>query len=200
MFYLFLGIYPEDRVIFIGTSRSPWEAEQKLLFQCYQKVIQIPRADYGSISLMWRTVLHKAGALSPRLDVSSLSRVSDSYTIGIFWNLYILCCGDCVVMNRVFIHWNWIKFDCSWTQLLNASAKWRLAEESIKENLLPTSAHWWGMSLTLPPVSASVLQSQSVLKATTEWKIPGYIQAHTSGLRRISLYSFGYGCLPLRCP
>ncbi|XP_049877843.1 dynein regulatory complex protein 11 [Pectinophora gossypiella] len=76
------AICPEDRVIFVGTSRSPWEAEQKLLFQCYQKIIQIPRADYGSISLMWRTKLHRAGALSPRLDVSCLARVSDSYTIG----------------------------------------------------------------------------------------------------------------------
>lgn len=45
-------------------------------------MIQIPRADYGSISLMWRTVLHKAGALSPKLELSCLSRVSDSYTIG----------------------------------------------------------------------------------------------------------------------
>ncbi|XP_050664581.1 IQ and AAA domain-containing protein 1-like [Leptidea sinapis] len=76
------GICAEDRVIFIGTSRTPWEAEQKLLFQCYSKVIQIPRPDYGSVSLMWRSKLHRAGALSNRLDVSCLSRVSDSYTIG----------------------------------------------------------------------------------------------------------------------
>ncbi|KAJ0173492.1 hypothetical protein K1T71_010641 [Dendrolimus kikuchii] len=76
------GICQEDRVLFVGTSRTPWEAEQKLLFQCYQKVIQIPRADYGSISMMWRMKLHRAGALSPRLDVPCLARVSDSYTIG----------------------------------------------------------------------------------------------------------------------
>ncbi|VVC97742.1 unnamed protein product, partial [Leptidea sinapis] len=75
------GICAEDRVIFIGTSKTPWEAEQKLLFQCYSKVIQIPRPDYGSVSLMWRSKLHRAGALSNRLDVSCLSRVSDSYTI-----------------------------------------------------------------------------------------------------------------------
>lgn len=31
---------------------------------------------------MWRTELHRAGALSARLDLSCLSRVSDSYTIG----------------------------------------------------------------------------------------------------------------------
>lgn len=80
----FSGICTEDRVLFVGTSRNPWEAEQKLLFQCYQKVIQIPRADYGSISMMWRMKLHKAGALTPRLDLSCLSRVSDSYTIGKF--------------------------------------------------------------------------------------------------------------------
>uniref|UniRef100_A0A2A4JLN3 ATPase AAA-type core domain-containing protein n=1 Tax=Heliothis virescens TaxID=7102 RepID=A0A2A4JLN3_HELVI len=76
------GICPEDRVIFIGTSRAPWDAEQKLLFQCYQKIIQVPRADYGSISLMWRSKLHRAGALNPRLDISCLSRISDSYTLG----------------------------------------------------------------------------------------------------------------------
>lgn len=78
----FLGICPEDRVIFIGTTKSPWDAEQKLLFQCYQKFIQVPRADYGSISMLWRTKLHRAGALNPRLEVSCLARVSDSYTIG----------------------------------------------------------------------------------------------------------------------
>ncbi|XP_075983177.1 dynein regulatory complex protein 11 [Anticarsia gemmatalis] len=76
------GICPEDRVIFIGTSKAPWDAEQKLLFQCYQKFIQVPRADYGSIALMWRTRLHKANALNPRLEISCLARVSDSYTIG----------------------------------------------------------------------------------------------------------------------
>ncbi|XP_032521307.2 IQ and AAA domain-containing protein 1-like [Danaus plexippus] len=76
------GICPEDCVLFVGTSKTPWEAEQKLLFQCYSKVIQIPRGDYGSISLMWRTKLHRAGALSPRLELSCLSRLSDSYTIG----------------------------------------------------------------------------------------------------------------------
>nr|XP_026494217.1 IQ and AAA domain-containing protein 1-like isoform X1 [Vanessa tameamea] len=76
------GICPEDRVLFVGTCRTPWEAEQKLLFQCYSKVIQIPRADYGSISLMWQTQLHKAGALSSKLELSCLSRVCDSYTIG----------------------------------------------------------------------------------------------------------------------
>ncbi|KOB51956.1 IQ and AAA domain-containing protein 1-like protein, partial [Operophtera brumata] len=64
------------------TSRAPWDAEQKLLFQCYQKVIHIPTPDYGSVSLMWHKMLHRAHALSPRLEVSCLARVSDSYTIG----------------------------------------------------------------------------------------------------------------------
>lgn len=80
-----IGICPEDRVLFVGTTRNPWDAEQKLLFQCYGKIIQIPMADYGSLSLMWRSKLHKAGALSPRLEISCLTRVSDSYTIGKFY-------------------------------------------------------------------------------------------------------------------
>lgn len=82
MIFCYTGISNEERVIFIGTSRNPWDAEQKLLFQCYQKLIHIPTPDYGSVSLMWQTMLHRAHALSPRLEISCLARVSDSYTIG----------------------------------------------------------------------------------------------------------------------
>lgn len=55
------NITNEDRVILIGTSSSPWEGDQKLLYQTYDKVIFIPRPDYGSMSLIWKELLYKVG-------------------------------------------------------------------------------------------------------------------------------------------
>lgn len=53
------NITNEDRVILIGTSNSPWDADQKLLYQTYDKVIYIPRPDYGTMSIVWKDLLHK---------------------------------------------------------------------------------------------------------------------------------------------
>ncbi|CAB0029137.1 unnamed protein product [Trichogramma brassicae] len=66
------GIGPEDRVIVIGTSRSPWEADQKLMYQAYDKVIYVPRPDYGSMY----------SGLSREFDTSAMARLCDGFTIG----------------------------------------------------------------------------------------------------------------------
>lgn len=47
----------EDRVIFIGTSNAPWEADQKLFQQTYNRFIYIPRPDYGTLSFAWKELL-----------------------------------------------------------------------------------------------------------------------------------------------
>lgn len=49
----------EDRVIIIGTSHSPWDCDQKFLYQTYDKVIYIPRPDYGTMSMLWKDLLYK---------------------------------------------------------------------------------------------------------------------------------------------
>lgn len=54
---LIRNIAPEDRVLFIGTSNAPWEADQKLLQQTYNRFIYIPRPDYGALSNAWKTLL-----------------------------------------------------------------------------------------------------------------------------------------------
>lgn len=51
------NICGEDRVIFIGTSSAPWEADQKLLQQTYNRFIYIPRPDYGTLSFAWKELL-----------------------------------------------------------------------------------------------------------------------------------------------
>lgn len=53
------GITGEDRVLLIGTSSKPWDGDQKLLYQTYDKVVYIPRPDYGTVSLVWKDLLYK---------------------------------------------------------------------------------------------------------------------------------------------
>ncbi|XP_061393695.1 dynein regulatory complex protein 11-like [Musca vetustissima] len=79
---LIRNIAPEDRVLFIGTSNLPWEADQKLLQQTYNRFIYIPRPDYGALSHAWKTLLSEySGGLS-NLDCSVMAKISDGYTIG----------------------------------------------------------------------------------------------------------------------
>ncbi|XP_075146333.1 dynein regulatory complex protein 11 [Haematobia irritans] len=79
---LIRNIAPEDRVLFVGTSNLPWEADQKLLQQTYNRFIYIPRPDYGALSHAWKTLLCEySGGLS-NLDCSVMAKISDGYTIG----------------------------------------------------------------------------------------------------------------------
>lgn len=54
---LIKNIAAEDKVIFIGTSSAPWEADQKLFQQTYNRFIYIPRPDYGTLSFVWKELL-----------------------------------------------------------------------------------------------------------------------------------------------
>lgn len=54
---LIKNIAAEDRVLFIGTSNLPWEADQKMLQQTYNRFIYIPRPDYGAMSFAWKALL-----------------------------------------------------------------------------------------------------------------------------------------------
>lgn len=76
-------IKPEDRLLLVGTSRAPFEGEMKPMASCYQKIVLIPRPDYASRHLLWRSlILKNNGQLSNHLDVSSLAKVTDGYTPG----------------------------------------------------------------------------------------------------------------------
>ncbi|XP_055696973.1 dynein regulatory complex protein 11 [Phlebotomus papatasi] len=76
------NIGPEDRVIFIGTSCAPWEADQKLLQQAYNRFIYIPRPDYGTLSYAWRTLLSQYSGVQSTFDSGAMAKISDGYTIG----------------------------------------------------------------------------------------------------------------------
>ncbi|XP_058257869.1 dynein regulatory complex protein 11 isoform X2 [Hemibagrus wyckioides] len=77
------SIKAEDRVLLVGTSRRPFDADLKTLCKVYKKIILIPRPDYASRLNLWKELLRVRGVqLSPSLDLSSLAKVTDGYTQG----------------------------------------------------------------------------------------------------------------------
>ncbi|XP_076848767.1 dynein regulatory complex protein 11 isoform X2 [Brachyhypopomus gauderio] len=77
------SIRAEDRILLLGTSRRPFDADHKALCKVYKKILLIPRPDYASRLVLWRELLIMTGAqLDPTLDLSSLAKVTDGYTPG----------------------------------------------------------------------------------------------------------------------
>ncbi|XP_017795745.1 PREDICTED: IQ and AAA domain-containing protein 1, partial [Habropoda laboriosa] len=76
------SITNEDRVILIGISSSPWDGDQKCLYQTYDKVIYIPRPDYGSVSLIWKDLLYKYSGINRQFDTSDMTKICDGFTVG----------------------------------------------------------------------------------------------------------------------
>ncbi|XP_033471742.2 dynein regulatory complex protein 11-like [Epinephelus lanceolatus] len=73
----------EDRVLVIGTTRRPFDAEIKPFCKVYKKIILIPRPDYASRLVLWRELLRAEGAEpGPALDLSSLAKITDGFTQG----------------------------------------------------------------------------------------------------------------------
>lgn len=59
------------------------DAEVKGLCGMYQRIILVPRPDYGSRVQLWRHFLFKNGAqMTEALDLSSLAKITDGYTPG----------------------------------------------------------------------------------------------------------------------
>ncbi|XP_013416976.1 IQ and AAA domain-containing protein 1 isoform X1 [Lingula anatina] len=77
------NVKAEDRLLLVGTSRAPFEAEIKPFCTLYQRIILIPRPDYASRNLIWRSQIVKAGGIvGNNLDISSLAKITDGYTPG----------------------------------------------------------------------------------------------------------------------
>ncbi|CAH8522754.1 unnamed protein product [Heterobilharzia americana] len=74
---------PNDRVLLVGCSSAPFEADIRPFCNLYQKIILIPRPDYSSRNIIWRAqIIRHGGILSEDLDITSLSKISDGYTAG----------------------------------------------------------------------------------------------------------------------
>ncbi|XP_058246576.1 dynein regulatory complex protein 11 isoform X2 [Hemibagrus wyckioides] len=77
------SIRAEDRVLIIGTTNNPLNADLKSLCKIYTKIILIPRPDYASRFVMWKELIRRnSGVVTSALDLSSLAKISDGYTQG----------------------------------------------------------------------------------------------------------------------
>lgn len=91
---LIKNLGPEDRIIFIGTSFCPWDADQKLLQQTYNHFIYIPRPDYGTLHSAWQ---HLLSQYNQALDTGAMAKISDGYTIG----AVVQCIREVITCKRM---------------------------------------------------------------------------------------------------
>ncbi|XP_054556153.1 dynein regulatory complex protein 11 [Talpa occidentalis] len=74
---------PDDRILVVGTTRRPFDAELQSFCKFYQKIILVPRPDYASRYVLWKEIIQRnGGVLSNSLNVSCLAKVSDGFTPG----------------------------------------------------------------------------------------------------------------------
>ena len=59
------------------------DAEVKGLCGMYQRIILVPRPDYASRVVIWRSLIQgNEGQITDAMDISSLAKISDGYTPG----------------------------------------------------------------------------------------------------------------------
>eukprot|EP01006_Ploeotia_vitrea_P042685 TRINITY_DN66651_c5_g1_i1.p1 TRINITY_DN66651_c5_g1~~TRINITY_DN66651_c5_g1_i1.p1 ORF type:complete len:928 (-),score=183.27 TRINITY_DN66651_c5_g1_i1:1437-4001(-) len=74
---------PSDRVLVIGNSRCPWEADNRELLKFFTCMIYTVHPDYASRLLLWNTLIEKKGAKIPhQYDTEILAYMSNKYTSG----------------------------------------------------------------------------------------------------------------------
>ncbi|XP_006127509.2 dynein regulatory complex protein 11 isoform X1 [Pelodiscus sinensis] len=77
------NVKAEDRVLIVGTTRRPFDADLRPFCRVYQKIILIPRPDYASRFVLWKHIIQQnGGAVTKSLNISCLAKVSDGFTQG----------------------------------------------------------------------------------------------------------------------
>ncbi|NXR52001.1 DRC11 protein, partial [Hippolais icterina] len=81
------AVKAKDRVLVVGTTRRPFDANPKPFFKAYQKIILIPKPDYltrfGKYFTLWKHyILQGGGALTKLVNLNCLAQVSDGFTQG----------------------------------------------------------------------------------------------------------------------
>ncbi|XP_036278035.1 dynein regulatory complex protein 11 [Pipistrellus kuhlii] len=74
---------PNDRILIVGTTRRPFDAEIQSFCRVYQKIILVPRPDYASRYVLWQQIIQRhGGAITSALNLSCLAKVTDGFTQG----------------------------------------------------------------------------------------------------------------------
>lgn len=93
------NLSPSDRVMVIGLSSKPWDAEIKAILPLFQKFIMCPKPEYPSRFSLWHEFissrLPQNSTMIKRLNISLLTRLSGGMTTG-----QILVCCERAMTNR----------------------------------------------------------------------------------------------------
>ncbi|KAM7245713.1 hypothetical protein CapIbe_002011 [Capra ibex] len=74
---------PDDRILIVGTTKRPFDAELQPLCKAYQKIILVPRPDYASRYVLWKEIIQRhGGIITDTLSVSCLAKITDGFTQG----------------------------------------------------------------------------------------------------------------------
>ncbi|XP_059871447.1 dynein regulatory complex protein 11 [Delphinus delphis] len=74
---------PDDRILIVGTTQRPFDAELQPLCKVYQKIILVPRPDYASRHVLWKEIIQRhGGVITGALSVSCLAKITDGFTQG----------------------------------------------------------------------------------------------------------------------
>ncbi|KAM9663601.1 dynein regulatory complex protein 11 [Trichechus inunguis] len=74
---------PDDRVLIVGTTQRPFDAELQSFCKVYQKIILVPRPDYASRYVLWKQIIQRnGGVVTNALNISCLAKVTDGFTQG----------------------------------------------------------------------------------------------------------------------
>jgi SpoVK/Ycf46/Vps4 family AAA+-type ATPase len=74
---------PGDQALLIGITDQPWMCPAKNFKRDYQKVIYIPKPEYGSRMEIWRHLLVPHGQyIHEDVHFSLLNKLSDNFTVG----------------------------------------------------------------------------------------------------------------------
>ncbi|NWR03023.1 DRC11 protein, partial [Paradoxornis webbianus] len=79
------ALKPKDRVLVVGTTRRPFDANLGPFCKAYQKIILVPKPDYltrfGKYFTLWKHyILQGGGALTKLVNLHCLAQVSDGFT------------------------------------------------------------------------------------------------------------------------
>ncbi|PRP84445.1 hypothetical protein PROFUN_08030 [Planoprotostelium fungivorum] len=91
------SLRPTDRVVVIANTKYPQLGGKKLL-SFAQKSIFLPLPDYASRILLWTQLIRSGGGkITPELDISTLSHISEGYTAAAIQT----CVSETLMANRI---------------------------------------------------------------------------------------------------
>jgi SpoVK/Ycf46/Vps4 family AAA+-type ATPase len=75
------ALRPSDRVLFVGRSDQPWEADIKAMVPVFDRVIYTPKPDYSTRYRLWNEKLKKCDKPAGQVNTSLLASSSEGLTI-----------------------------------------------------------------------------------------------------------------------